>query len=777
VSTAGSEIKELKMIADRFRAFGRRWMDASVVAGDRRAEDGSSGCGRAVSRTMRMFTAILVAIAALVPATQLGATERSVIPFIDFSDPADAARLSVEKAKLSFKTGGRVNGGSTAAHVDFAATDGAQLMIRPANGAADWSGMQALAVPVENPTTEPVDLLLRLDDDLLAGTAAHSVTGRARLLAGEAVVLVLPLEATGAAAFGMLAAPPLEPPPLGAPMRMISNARGSIDRHHVAALHVMLPRLTSPRSLVFGDPGTISGAASEREAYERIVDAFGQYARAHWPGKVSSTTDIEEQRRREERELQQRAKAPPPLDAYGGLLEGPQFSATGFFHVAQRNGRWWLVTPEGHGFFSLGIDVVRPDIGATYVEGREFMFAEMPAPDDSLAVHFAEADHRLDIPSQHGRRFDHGRTFDFYAANLERKYGPNYLDAWRRMAIARLRAWGFNTIGNWSEPALLARHELPYVVPIHLYGNFAQVSSGSDWWGKMPDPFDPQFASAVNTEIGSAASISRDDSFLIGYFVDNELAWGLGNSADPQLRYGLAIHALGLGPDSPAKQAFIRLLAEKYGDTAGLATAWGVAASGSWDELAMVLSSEVLARDAVTSDLRAFTALYADAYFRIVAAAIRRHDPHHLYLGSRFQARTPEAVAACAKYCDVVSFNLYQREVAGEEWARFHLLGRPALIGEFHFGSTDRGLFWPGIYDVGIEEERGVAYSTFLQSVLANADIVGCHWFQYADEPLTGRLLDGENGHVGFVSVADVPYPALASAARTANLNLLHSLR
>ena len=146
-------------------------------------------------------------------------------------------------------------------------------------------------------------------------------------------------------------------------------------------------------------------------------------------------------------------------------------------------------------------------------------------------------------------------------------------------------------------------------------------------------------------------------------------------------------------------------------------------------------------------------------------------------MGSRFQARTPEAVAACAKFCDVVSFNVYREDLYGEEWTRFHALGKPALIGEFQFGSTDTGLFWPGLFDVAVEEERGPAYAAYLRSALANPDIVGCHWFQYVDEPLTGRLLDGENGHMGFVSVTDIPYAGLTSAARAANLALLKSLQ
>jgi hypothetical protein len=47
-------------------------------------------------------------------------------------------------------------------------------------------------------------------------------------------------------------------------------------------------------------------------------------------------------------------------------LSNGGFRATGYFRTARWNGRWWLVTPEGHGSFSIGIDAIAPS-GATYV--------------------------------------------------------------------------------------------------------------------------------------------------------------------------------------------------------------------------------------------------------------------------------------------------------------------------------------------------------------------------------------------------------------------------
>jgi hypothetical protein len=258
------------------------------------------------------------------------------------------------------------------------------------------------------------------------------------------------------------------------------------------------------------------------------------------------------------------------------------------------------------------------------------------------------------------------------------------------------------------------------------------------------------------------------------------LSWGNGRSKDPRARYGIAVGALAAGPESPAKSAFIEQLTETYREPARLVQAWGMPLS-SWDDLrpaGFALPKASLNRPAVVKDLATFSRRFAETYFRIVAEALRRHDPDHLYLGSRFSPQTSEALEACAHWCDVVSFNRYRRSIADapEEWAQFHALGKPALIGEFQFGSTDRGLFWEGLVGVGEESQRGPAYAHYLRAVAANPDLVGAHWFQYLDEPLTGRTLDGENAHIGFVTVADVAYRDLAIAARDANLAILQEL-
>jgi hypothetical protein len=381
-------------------------------------------------------------------------------------------------------------------------------------------------------------------------------------------------------------------------------------------------------------------------------------------------------------------------------------------------------------------------------------------------------DRRPDAGAGAGIGYDHGRWFDFYQANLYRVDGKGWLAAWRSRTLDRLEAWGFNTIGNWSDPALGQAHRLPYTREINIRGDFANVSSGYDYWGRMPDPFDPRFAQAVKLAVAKASTDVRNDPWLLGYFADNELAWaGIG----PQGRWGLAVGTLRGDARSPARQAFVAWLRKIYGTPQKLAAAWGITLD-SWAALeagGFAAPAPDEAHPAIATDYEAWLRTYADQYFRTVAAAIHRADPHHLFLGGRFAVRTPEAVASCARYCDVVSFNVYaDLPQHGFDAAAMHKLDKPVLITEFHFGSDDRGPFGKGVASVWNEAQRGPAYARYVQAAASDPDIVGVHWFDYVDQPVTGRLLDGENSHVGLVGITDIPFGGFVDAVRQANRQL-----
>ena len=659
-------------------------------------------------------------------------------------------------------------------HVVFEAESQPAVLFKPAQGSWDWSATGKLMIPVENLEDEPLTFLLRIES-----AGGRSLSGKLAIAPHEAGELAIWTGAPSPRAMGMIAGPSPRAAGLAANIFPVTATEGSVDPSWVTSIRLGISRPKVPRHAFIGT-FRVEPSEAGKTVYDGIVDGFGQFSAGDWPEKVSSVDVLRARGVEEMQEIAQPSPDMPKRDRFGGLVDAGGFRPTGFFHTEQRDGRWWLVSPEGNGFFSIGIDAIAPS-GATYVEDREFMFRDLPAPDGPFKAHWSQRDDRHGLGAQRGRSFDHGRAFDFYTANLERKFGLDWRARWREETLDRLSDWGFNTIGDWSAADLAAMHRLPFTVPLSPEGEYAKVSSGEDWWGPMPDPFDPRFAAAADKMASNAAAQFRGDAYLIGYFVDNELAWRRGSSANPRERYSLALNVLSAGSESPAKSAFIAYLTETYREPQALAQAWGLSIE-SWEALrgaGFSLPEATLDNSAILRDLSAFTQRFAQAYFRIVAEALRRHDPDHLYLGSRFAWQTSEAVEACAQWCDVVSFNRYRRSIAddAEEWARFHHFGKPALIGEFHFGSTDRGLFWEGLVGGGRESERGPAYSRYLHAVADNPDFVGAHWFQYIDEPLTGRTLDGENAHIGFITVADVPYKEFVAAVRIANTGVLRDLQ
>ena len=96
---------------------------------------------------------------------------------------------------------------------------------------------------------------------------------------------------------------------------------------------------------------------------------------------------------------------------------------------------------------------------------------------------------------------------------------------------------------------------------------------------------------------------------------------------------------------------------------------------------------------------------------------------------------------------------------------------KPLLVGEFHFGCLDRGMFKAGLAPVYDQTERGRCFERFTEGCLRHLLIVGCHWFQYRDQPLLGRG-DGEAYQIGFVDVCDRPYRELCDAARRFGENM-----
>ncbi|MFO7668696.1 MAG: hypothetical protein R6W31_03470, partial [Bacteroidales bacterium] len=63
------------------------------------------------------------------------------------------------------------------------------------------------------------------------------------------------------------------------------------------------------------------------------------------------------------------------------------------------------------------------------------------------------------------------------------------------------------------------------------------------------------------------------------------------------------------------------------------------------------------------------------------------------------------------------------------------------------------------------------SYGFYVNSALGNPFIVGTHWFQLADQAVTGRS-DGENYQAGFLTVGDSPQQEIVRVARETGRNM-----
>lgn len=690
----------------------------------------------------------------------------------NFVRPLDAVQVATQDADLPNRIGEPTPQGEVLRRITFQPAEQPSVRLTPQNGSWDWSQQALVSLRVQN----AMDWALTLDV-LIESVDGQRLSTRIALPAGPAQALLIPLQAVSPRDQGMRAGVPMPWMHKGQRLLLADTVSGALDLSKVSALTLSVPQPKAAQDILISQFG-VSSEQLTRAAYAEIVDSYGQFTRANWPGKIQRDAQLQQAVAEEQAQLQGWLAERPAQDKFGGWTGAQPFEASGFFRTEKRDGRWFLVSPEGHPFYSLGVNAVTAEQSATYVEGREAMFADLPQEGNALTAYFGTSDSRSDTGANQGRAFASGRWFDFYKANLQRSYGQVDPAAWRALSQDRLQAWGFNTLGNWSEPAFGGDSRMPFSIPLSIRGDYATISTGVDWWGAMPDPFDPRFAMATERAVAIASRDHRDNPWLLGYFADNELAWA-GPASDPNGRYALAYATLRLTTDVPAKRAFLKQLRDKYRNQNGLSRAWGIELQ-AWELMedpgfqAPLPSAEF---PAIEQDMQAFLRLFAETYFKTIADSLDWHAPNHLLLGGRFASSIPEAVDACARFCDVLSFNFYTREPQqGYDFAALRQLDKPLMITEFHFGSRDRGPFWGGVAEVYNEAERGPAYAHFLSKALEEPQVVGVHWFQYLDQPVTGRLLDGENGHLGLVAITDRPWAGFVKAVRKANLAVAKSV-
>ena len=455
--------------------------------------------------------------------------------------------------------------------------------------------------------------------------------------------------------------------------------------------------------------------------YFPFIDPYGQFRYTDWPTKIHSSADFATQRTQEAAALQASPR-PASWDKYGGYQAGPQLPASGNFRVEKYAGKWWLVDPDGRLFWSHGVDCVG-FANTTPVSRRESFFLEVPKADSRPA-----------------------KVANWYLANVQRKYGDHAEAKAAALAHERLSAWGLNTVASWSDGNVTAMDKTPYTKMLYI-GSLSLAPHL-----RLPDPYDPRFAISARRSFEAERYTTGTDPWCIGYFIGNELEWRGGPD--------LINEVLTAPAKQPGKQALVKLLQQRHATIADLNLAWHTAYD-SWDSL---LNQTTQADPALAlADFTAFNEELATRYYQTVQTELKLALPNKLNLGSRFNTVNPITVRAAARYCDVVSFNKYETSIRNLRLPDG--IDRPIIIGEFHFPAWDRSFAANAESGPLSEVQRADGYWYYVSGALDNPQIVGTHWFQYLDQPLTGRG-DGENFAIGFVDVTDTPYDELTRVTR-----------
>jgi hypothetical protein len=437
-----------------------------------------------------------------------------------------------------------------------------------------------------------------------------------------------------------------------------------------------------------------------------LVDEFGQWISAEWPGKAKSLGDLKASWAEEDKTLQ---TVNSDISRYGGFT-ATKARATGFFRVEKVNDRWWFVDPEGHLFFSNGSCCINSQSDLARIHGREYIFTALP-PDANMSG------------SRHSQKID--GIYSFYSWNLSRRLESDWYQKWINLTALRMHNWGINTIGNWSDPNLGKSHQKAYVATLEGWG----IESGKMG---MPDVYAPGYEAMVDSAASVQCAPKKDDPWLLGYFIGNEPPW-------------------------PGREAELAELILNGNETSMQTALKKYLSTGDTPERRKEFVYDTYSR-----------------FLEAVCSAIKKYDPNHLNLGLRF-GDTPEQgiIMASKKYFDVFSINHYGYEPPVDEiQSIYDQTGLPVIIGEFHFGTPGRGLA-PGLAQTSNMEERAVAYRYYVENAVAHPALIGAHWFQWIDQPSTGRY-DGENYNIGLVDVTDRPYEDMINAAKETFARLLN---
>jgi len=387
------------------------------------------------------------------------------------------------------------------------------------------------------------------------------------------------------------------------------------------------------------------------------------------------------------------------------------------------SGAWWFFSPDGQKEFMNTVTTVQPFQAARDANGPHYVSKDWDSKHD--------------------------------------------LNHWAQATLARVKDVGFKGLGAWCHP-VFHNLDVPMTRDLNVWDWVAIASKRL---------YSPGWSSDAEVAIKSQCEPLRYNRNLVGYFTDNELDWGDGSS-------GPSIYFDEL-PTTDANRIEVgRVIQSTWGSLGDFNKDWG-SSFKEWKDLDAW--NQLPKAEHPKAYNRLFTAWLSHLshdYFRITTALLHKYDPNHLILGVRFRGYAcPEVVRSAAGYTDAQSLNYYTGDGL-LDFNQFQMMyndgKQPVIISEYSFNALDGSsgnrntVGFAG--QVPDQKARADGYNIMTTNLARVPYIIGADWFQWMDEPASGRSSDGEDVNFGIVDVNDNPYPLLTDAVRatTPLLNPIH---
>ena len=402
----------------------------------------------------------------------------------------------------------------------------------------------------------------------------------------------------------------------------------------------------------------------------------------------------------------------------------------GYFRLAQEDGVWWLVTPENERFFSIGVNHIDPNLLLT------------------------EADRAASIA-----RYGEDLVGENDRANPDGEAAMRYM----KESLDRLESWGFNSLGGQNH---VPQSRLPYVATFRpaIIENWPVKKS-------FPDPFSAATAKRVDEKAKKWAESRREDPLILGVTMTAMPLWATRSDRIHEWVRTL----MALGPVTPGKKQFIKVLRQNYQSPSAAAGVYGVQAQ-TWTELAKRTKWPKPAKpDSARVDQEVLLKRIAAAWYPLVTKAVRTHMPNHLVFGDKIVPwrDLPEwLVPIVAAEFDVMYFQWYDH--ADAQMDRLNTIyaktNKPILMGDSSFAHPNERVPKPKGVPVDSQAAVGTAYSDYLATMAGRPWFIGWHHCGYMegapDLKRIGPLIARQNG---FVKPDGTVYEETVAAVKTAN--------